>query len=106
MGVIVTFFTTMFSGVTGLIGLFLARKATFSLAYIGIYIVLSGLFIATISSLLGGISASAPSNSLLSAGLSLLPSNAAQCVGVISAAHVASYIFVMKNKLLNLKVKA
>jgi len=106
MGIIVTFFTTMFGGMTSLIGLFLARKATFSLAYIVIYIALTGLFMASITSLIGGLSSSAPSNGLLQAGLSLLPSNSGQCIGAISAAHIASYLFVMKNKLLNLKVKS
>jgi len=106
MGVIVTFFTTIFGGVTSLITLFLARKATFSLAYIAIYIVLTGVFIASINSLLAGVAATAPSSGLINAGLSLLPSNATQCIGIVSAAHIASYLFVMKNKLLNLKVKS
>ncbi|NQZ22467.1 MAG: DUF5455 family protein [Colwellia sp.] len=106
MGIIVTFFTTMFGGLASLIGLFLARKATFSLAYIAIYIALTVLFIASIDSLIAGVSSSVPANGLLNAGLSLLPSNAGQCIGAISAAHIASYLFVMKNKLLNLKVKS
>ncbi|MEW6995966.1 DUF5455 family protein [Colwelliaceae bacterium MEBiC 14330] len=106
MGVIATFFATMFSGVTGLISLFLARKATFSLAYIGIYLALTAVFIAAVNSALSGITASLPTNSLLLSGFSMIPSNAGQCVGVVSVAHVASYLFIMKNKLLNLKVKA
>jgi hypothetical protein len=106
MGIIATFLATMFSGVTGLVSLFLARKAAFSLAYIGIYIALSIVFIAAINSGLSGITASLPTNSLLLSGFSLLPSNAGQCIGVVSTAHVASYLFIMKNKLLNLKVKS
>jgi len=106
MGVIAGFFMTLSGGITSLITLFLVRKATFSLAYIAVYIILTGVFIASLSSLLSGVSASAPSNGLINSGLSLLPSNSSQCIGVVSAAHVASYIFVMKNKLLNLKVKS
>jgi len=106
MSVIAAFLVTMSGGITSLIGLFIARKATFSLAYIAVYLVLTGVFIAALTSMLSGVSASVPSSGLISAGLSLLPSNSAQCIGVISTAHVASYVFVMKNKLLNLKVKA
>ncbi|MBU2871532.1 DUF5455 family protein [Colwellia sp. E2M01] len=106
MGVIVTFFTTIISGITGLIGVFLARKAAFSVAYIAVYIALTVVFIAAINSGLSGITASLPTNSLLLSGFSMIPSNAGQCIGVVSSAHAASYIFIMKNKLLNLKVKA
>lgn len=106
MGVIVVFFTSLFSGLTGLITLFLARKATFSLAYIAIYIAITVLFLASINTLLGTLSSSVPSGSLINVGLSLLPSNASACISAISTAHIASYIFVMKSKLLNLKVKS
>lgn len=106
MGVIAAFLGTVFSGITGVISVFLARKAAFSIAYIAIYIAISVAFIAVINAGLSAVASSVPSNSFLLAGLSLLPSNTAQCIGVISAAHVAAFAFRFKDVLLNLKVNA
>lgn len=106
MGVIAAFFGTAFSGITSIFALFLARKASFSLAYIAVYLLITGVFIAVITGLLSSLVGSIPSNGFIVAGLSLLPSNTGICVGVISTAHVAAFVYRFKNKLLSLKVNA
>ena len=106
MGVIAAFIGTVFSGISGLFTVFLARKATFSAAYIAIYLVLVVAFIAVVQGLLSSIVAAVPSNSFLLAGLSLLPSNTGTCISLISTAHVAAWAFTFKEKLLQLKVNA
>jgi len=106
MGVIAAFIGTMFSGITGLFTIFLARKAAFSIAYIAVFLAISAVFIAVIQGLLSSVVTSVPSNSMLLAGLSLLPSNTATCIGIISTAHTAAFVFKMKEKLLALKVGA
>jgi hypothetical protein len=106
MGVIAAFLGTIFSGITGLISVFLARKAAFSIAYIAIYIAIAAVFIAAINAGLSAISTSVPTNSFILSGLSLLPSNTVQCIGIISAAHVAAFAFRFKDVLLGFKVKA
>ncbi len=106
MGVIAAFLGTIFSGITGLISVFLARKATFSIAYIAIYIAISTVFIAAINTGLTAIASSVPSNSFILSGLSLLPSNTVQCIGIVSAAHVAAFAFRFKDILLKFKVDA
>ena len=106
MGVIAGFLGTIFSGISGLIGVFLARKATFSLAYIAVFLAIAGVFIGVITGLLGAIVTSVPSNSYLVAGLSLLPSNTTTCIGLISTAHTAAFAYNFKDKLLSFKVHA
>jgi hypothetical protein len=104
MGVIAAFLGTIFSGITGLISVFLARKAAFSIAYIAIYLAIAAVFIAAINIGLSSIAAAVPTNSFLLAGLSLLPSNTVQCIGIVSAAHVAAFAFRFKDILLKFKV--
>lgn len=106
MGVIAAFLGTIFSGISGLIGVFLARKALFSVAYIAVYVAISVAFIATINSGLAAIASSVPSNSFILSGLSLLPSNTSQCIGIVSAAHVAALAFRFKDVILNIKVNS
>lgn len=106
MGVIAAFIGTVFSGFTGLITVFLARKAVFSLAYIAVFLAIVAVFVAVIQGLLSGLVSSVPSNSMVIAGLSLLPSNTSTCIGVISTAHTAAFVFKFKEKLLSFKVNA
>ena len=106
MGVIAAFIGTVFSGITGLITVFLARKAAFSLAYIAVFLAITAIFVAVITGLLGGLTSAVPSNGMIIAGLSLLPSNTPTCIGIISAAHTAAFVFKMKEKLLSFKVNA
>jgi hypothetical protein len=106
MGVIAAFLGTVFSGISGIFAIFLARKATFSLAYIAVYLVILGTFIAVITGLLSSIVSAVPSNSLLLAGISLLPSNTGTCLGLIGTAHTAAFAYKFKDKLLSFKVNA
>jgi len=106
MGVIAAFLGTIFSGITSLFTIFLARKAAFSIAYIAVFLAITAVFIAVITGLLSSITTSIPTDSMLMAGLSLLPSNTATCIGIISTAHTAAFVFRMKEKLLMLKVNA
>lgn len=106
MGVIAAFFGTVFSGITGIFSIFLARKLTFSAAYIAIFILMAATFVTVITGLLGSITNSVPTNSFLLAGLSLLPSNTATCIGLISTAHTAAYVFKFKREILDLKVNS
>ena len=106
MGVIAAFLGTIFSGITGLISVFLARKAAFSVAYIAVYVAIAAVFIAAMNAGLSAIASSVPSNHAIVAGLSLLPTNTTQCIGIVSAAHVAALAFRFKDVLLNFKVNA
>jgi len=106
MGVIAAFLGTIFSGISGLFTVFLARKAVFSLAYIAVYLALTAVLITATNAAIASVQTSLPTNSFLLAGLSLLPSNTAQCIGIISTAHVAAFAFRFKDKLLSFKVNA
>lgn len=106
MGVIAAFFGRFFGFIGRWLGLEAGRKLTFSAAYIALYISLVVAFTLTINGTIASLSVGLPQDSFVQAGLSLLPPNATQCITALALAHGAQWLYLLKNRVLNLKVKS
>lgn len=73
-------------------------KRAFAYAYIGAFSLMTVVFVNTLNGLIPSLISSSPSNSLIQAGLQLLPSNTGACVAVIGTAHLARWVFVWQAK--------
>lgn len=94
------------AGARGFVLFIAGRKAAFAGLYIAAYIVIVVALAVAINGGLSSVANSAPSHSLLMAGLSLVPSNASFLIAQISAAYAASWLYKFHTIVLNLKVKA
>lgn len=94
------------AGARGFVLFIAGRKAAFAGLYIAAYIAIVIAFTVGINGALSFAANSAPSHSLLAAGLSLVPSNASFLIAQISAAYAASWLYRFHLVVLHLKVKA
>lgn len=97
---------SLIASVWGLILYAAGRKITLAGLYIGFYVAMVTTFILTVNGIIGNLSASQPTDSYVLVGLSLLPANAGQCIGIIMTTYGASWLFLFKHKLLSLSIKA
>ncbi|WP_148049828.1 DUF5455 family protein [Gallaecimonas pentaromativorans] len=97
LGGLLTAFFTLFAQ-------FIARKGVLSVLYIGVYIAITGTFIAGVNGIILSLNRSFPGNVYFQAGIQLVPSNAGQCIGAIAAAHLLLITYNFKQVLLKLKI--
>ena len=98
--------TGLFAKLTAIATYIAGRKALFAAAYIAAYIAMVVIFATATNGLLSSVANSAPSHSLLQAGLSLVPSNASFLMAQIGAAYLAAWTYRFHIQVLKLKVKA
>lgn len=72
--------------------------------YIAVYVSFVLALAAGFKSLFASVVTSVPSNSLVSAGLSLIPANAGVCISAIGSAYGLSQLYIWKQRLLKAKV--
>lgn len=98
--------TGLFAKLTAVATYIAGRKTLFASAYIVAYVLLVVAFASGINGLLSSVANTAPSHSMLQAGLSLVPSNAGFLMGQIGAAHLAAWTYRFHIQVLKLKVEA
>ena len=98
--------TGLFAKLTAAATYIAGRKTLFAAAYIAAYILLVGVFATAINGLLSSVANTAPSHSLLQAGLSLVPSNASFLMAQIGAAYLAAWTYRFHIHVLKLKLQA
>lgn len=74
-----------------------SRKA-FIYAYIGSFVVLTGVFMSSISGLLPNLISVGTPGGFVQAGLQLIPSNVPACIAAVGAAHLARWVFIWQAK--------
>ncbi|WP_417212725.1 DUF5455 family protein [Acinetobacter venetianus] len=82
-------------------GLFVKRFAFIS-TVIGIQLSLTVAFLLALNVLFENVGNSLPVNSFVSAGISLMPSNTNVCISLVISAHIASFIYTYKLRLIRL----
>lgn len=98
-------FVSAFAGVFKLWGVTASHRAALVLIYIAAYVAIAVAFAASINGLFSGITLNIPSNSLLLAGLSLVPAKATLYLTMIATAHAFALLYIWKQRLLKIKVK-
>lgn len=105
MGVLVaaigTFITQLIAQIAGV----LSKKALV-VAFLATYAVIVVAFIALLNGLLARLVTSAPSGTLIRAGLDLMPSNTGVCIGIIGAAYAARWVFIWKLSLIKALIQS
>lgn len=103
MAAFLTWLTKAFGGIFKIWGIEATQRGALVLLYLSIYTAAVVLLAASINSLFKTIHSAAPSDSFLSAGLSLLPAKSAVFIGALAAAHAASQLYIWKQRLLKIK---
>jgi hypothetical protein len=104
MAGILAWFTRAFGGIFKLWGVAASQRGTLVLLYVGLYSATVVALAAAINSLFKTIHATAPTDSFLSAGLSLIPANSSLYIGALGTAYAASQLYIWKQRLLKIKV--
>lgn len=71
-------------------------KKALVVAFLASYLAVVLVFIGLLNGLLAQLVTSAPSGTLVRAGLGLLPSNTATCIGLMGAGYAARWVFIWK----------
>jgi len=74
----------------------LLSKKAMVVAFLASYAALVVAFILTLNGLLASAVSSAPSGSLLRAGLELMPTNTGACIAIAGSAYAARWVFIWK----------
>lgn len=78
------------------------KNLAFILIAAGIQLAITMSFIASLNVLFTRVGTGLPQNSFVVAAMSLLPSNTNLCLSIIFSAHVASFVYMYKNRLVQL----
>ena len=104
MGAFLTWVVSAFGGLFKLWGVAVTQRSALVFLYLSLYTAMVIALASAVTGLFTTIQKTAPQDSFLSAGLSLLPSNAGLLIGALGAAHIASQLFIWKSRLLKIKV--
>lgn len=80
------------------------RKMGFATLYIGIYAALVIAFAVGFKTLFANVATTLPAQSMLAAGLSLLPAKTSVYISALSVAYATSQIFIFRARILQIKI--
>ncbi len=101
------FLTFIVSGIRGFFGIFVklaAERLGLAAIYVGLYVAAVGALATGFKALFTSIATTAPAESYLAAGLSLVPPSASVCVSALSSAYGLSMLFIFHQRALKIKV--
>jgi hypothetical protein len=82
----------------------LMRKMSFASIYIGIYVALVMALAFGFKTLFASVATTLPAESMLAAGLSLLPPKTSVYVSALSIAYGTSQLYIFRARILNIKI--
>lgn len=82
----------------------LLRKMSFATIYIGIYVALVVALAVGFKTIFSSVATTLPAESMLAAGLSLLPPKTSVYVSALSIAYGTSQLYIFRARILNIKI--
>lgn len=102
-----SFLTFIVSGFRGFFTIFVklaAQRLGLASIYVGLYVAAVGVLASSFKALFTSIAKTAPAESYLAAGLSLMPPSASVCISALSTAYGLSMLFTFHQRALKIKV--
>ncbi len=104
MGAFLSFIVTGIGGFFRIFVVLASQRLGLAAIYVGLYVAGVGALATGFKELFASVATNVPSETFLSAGLSLIPPNAAVCISAISSAHALSMLFIFHQRALKMKV--
>lgn len=97
---------TLVTAVVGWVASMIGKKLAITLAAVAVWLSIVAAFTLAVTGIINSIVPTMPAGAHITAGLSLIPSNATACIGAILATHGAAWLYETQHKILNIKLKA